>query len=176
LPSVLLGRARASVLRVVLDGENQAIHMREIARRTGLAVATVQRELKILSGVGLIERARQLQQVVYRPVVSAAAVGPLRALLSLDPDPIRDLSERLKSLAAVVRCAFVIEADPSATQLVVVGDVRFEDVFAIVEPIEARHGTAIRLFVFTDDGFTAQRNRFDFRAARILVGDLGQNP
>jgi len=160
------------VLRVLLADLNQSIHMREIARRSGLAVATVQRELKILVGVGLVERTRQLQQVLYRPAVSSEAIAPLRMLLQLDADAMRDLASALANFGPRVRLAFVIDADAMGFTLIVVGEVRFEELFAIVTPIETQHGKTIRLLAFTSEGFESQRGRFDLTRSRMLVGDL----
>jgi DNA-binding Lrp family transcriptional regulator len=147
--------------------------MREIARRAGLAVATVQRELKILLDAGLVERTQTAQHVLYRPAGDSRALPALRMLLGLDDDPVAEVAEKLKTLGTAVEWAF-FTADPKSASggiltLVVVGSARFEDVYGLVAPIEARQRWALRLLVLSSGGFAKQAERYELSQARVVI-------
>jgi hypothetical protein len=178
LPSALLGTARAAVLRVLLDDQQTpaaGLHLREIARRTSLAVATVQRELKLLVSLGLVDRSSANQQVLFTPRADASSLGALRALLGIATDPHAELKSMLRSFGPRVESAWLIESPsspfPAALKLIVVGTASFEDVFARLEPIERAMGRSIELQSFTSDGFSRHRGRYALESATRLVGD-----
>jgi len=54
---LLFGRARASVLRVLHKAVERGVplHLREIARRSGVSASAVQRELRLLRQLGIVQ-------------------------------------------------------------------------------------------------------------------------
>ena len=54
LPAILSSRVRAEILPLLFGVSPQDLHLREIARRSGFALATVQQELAKLERMGLV--------------------------------------------------------------------------------------------------------------------------
>src|SRR6266513_4039590 len=54
LLDVLFPKVRAEILRALFSGSNRRCYVRELMRETGLALCTVQDELRKLSGIGVI--------------------------------------------------------------------------------------------------------------------------
>ena len=51
---VLFPKVRAEILRALFGGSRERRYVRELMRETGLALCTVQDELRKLSGIGLV--------------------------------------------------------------------------------------------------------------------------
>lgn len=63
---VLFPRVRAEVLRLLFVGDERAMHLRELARKAGVAVRTMQQEVAKLERAGLIESTRDGNRLVLR--------------------------------------------------------------------------------------------------------------
>jgi len=55
LSKLLSSRVKAQVFRLLFDGTDARIHVRELERRSGLALGTVRQELKRLASLDLVE-------------------------------------------------------------------------------------------------------------------------
>ena len=64
--TLLFGTYRRQVLDLLLARPDQSLHVREIARRTGVPVGSLHRELRALADAGVLERAPAGRQVRYR--------------------------------------------------------------------------------------------------------------
>lgn len=62
----LLGKTRSAVLGALLLHPESALHVRELARLTGASPGSLHRELRRLSGLGLLSREEIGRQVHYR--------------------------------------------------------------------------------------------------------------
>jgi len=71
LPELLFPEYRRRVLGLLLLRPDEALHGREIARRTGLPAGTLTRELGKLAEVGLLKREKRGNQQVWRPRCSS---------------------------------------------------------------------------------------------------------
>lgn len=66
LAELLSSRVRAEVFRLLFDGREEELHMRELERRSGWAIGTIQTELSKLSRLGLVLRRRDGNRLYYR--------------------------------------------------------------------------------------------------------------
>jgi DNA-binding transcriptional ArsR family regulator len=81
LASVLLPEYRRRVLGLLLLRPDEALHGREIARRTGLPAGTVTRELTRLAEVGLLNREKRGNQQLYSADQSCPVFTELASIL-----------------------------------------------------------------------------------------------
>src|SRR6266700_2530805 len=81
LASVLLPEYRRRVLGLLLLRPEEALHGREIARRTGLPAGTVTRELTKLAEVGLLQRERRGNQKIYRANTNSPVFNEVAGIL-----------------------------------------------------------------------------------------------
>lgn len=101
LASVLLPEYRRRVLGLLLLRPEEALHGREIARRTGLPAGTVTRELTKLAEVGLLQRERRGNQQVYRANTRSPVFSELAGILRKQ----RNLSDYSGDLVPISQAA-----------------------------------------------------------------------
>jgi predicted nucleotidyltransferase len=135
LSSSLFGKTRRAVLSLLYSHTDESFYLREIARVAGLGLGAVQRELKRLSGTGIIRRTVRGNQVYYQAdpdcpifeelknlVIKTAGVGDvLRAALA-------PLADRIEVALIYGSFARGEEHRGSDVDLLVVGDVTFSEV------------------------------------------------
>ncbi|MDJ0828393.1 MAG: winged helix-turn-helix domain-containing protein, partial [Desulfobacterales bacterium] len=66
LSAILSSKVRAEIFRQLFNINNKAAYMRQMARRSGLAIGTVQSELKRLAQLNLITKRRDGNRLYYR--------------------------------------------------------------------------------------------------------------
>ena len=78
----LFGRARYQVLACLFSlRQSEGIHLREIARRTGLSPTAVQYELRLLNQAGLVVLDDATGRLLYRIDLTHAVAKELRAII-----------------------------------------------------------------------------------------------
>ena len=137
--------ARRKVLGILLGNPEGELHLRELARRAGLAPATVQREVASLTHAGLLERRRSGAQVYYRANRSSPLFLDLHRLVLKTVGLADVLREALEPLRDRIRCAFIFGSaargdlmSHSDVDLLVIGEVGLWDLTPALEEVEAR--------------------------------------
>jgi predicted nucleotidyltransferase len=161
---LLFSAYRRKVLALLLLRPDDALHVREIARLTGVPVGSLHRELRTLTAAGLLAREPVGNQVRYR-ANRACPIYPELAeifrktigLADLVRDTLRPLGERV-----LVAFVFGSMADGSAqassdVDLFVVGDATYADVVERLLPLRDRLGREINPVVMTRAELAAQR-------------------
>ena len=143
--SLLFGRIRGNVLALLFGAPGESFYIRQIAREIGASVGSVQRELALLDGVGLIERSVLGNQVFYRANRDYPVFAEVRALLAKTIGVFQLLKASLLSLSSRIDFAFVFgsvargeENAASDIDLMVVGDVSLDEVLDALAPLEKR--------------------------------------
>jgi len=65
LTEILSSKVRAEIFRLLFGLSDNRLHTREIERRSGLTIGTVQQELKKLSKLGLVNRQKDGNRIYY---------------------------------------------------------------------------------------------------------------
>ena len=161
LASVLLPEYRRRVLGLLLLRPDEALHGREIARRTGLAAGTVTRELTKLAEVGLLRREKRGNQQVYSADKTCPVFTELASMLRKTSGLADVLVQALAPAAPQIRVAFVFgsvaqarETAGSDIDLMVIGDVDFGQTVALIYPAQADLGREVNPKVFRADEFS----------------------
>jgi predicted nucleotidyltransferase len=84
----------------------EALHIRELYRRTGLGMASLQKELDRFQRLGIIEKRAQGRKVVYRLNLASERWRAMRALVRKLADPSEILREAFTGVPGV-EAAFV---------------------------------------------------------------------
>jgi uncharacterized protein len=158
LAEILSSRSRAEIFRLLFNGTEQEIHIREIERRSGLNDSTIRQELNKLTRLDLVEGRRDSNRVYYR----AKKENPLY------PD-IRNLVIKTSGLADALRavladdridCAFVFgsvargdEKAGSDVDLMVIGDIGLRELSSILSGIQEVIGREINPHVMSKREF-----------------------
>ena len=163
LASTLLPGYRRRVLGLLLLRPEEALHGREIARRTGLPAGTLTRELKRLADVGLLKRERRGNQQVYSADTSCAVFNEVAAILRKTSGLADVLAEALAPAAKQIRVAFVFgsmaqgrETGASDVDLLLIGDIGFAEAVGLLYPAQAALGREVNPKVFTAAEFSTK--------------------
>lgn len=102
--SLAAALASAAMVRLLLYfalHPDDAVHVRELGRRTGLATASLQNELARLQRLGLIVREQQGHKVLYRADPASPRWAPFRALIRQLAHPAEVLREAFSGIEGV---------------------------------------------------------------------------
>lgn len=130
LGTVLLGRTRGAVLGLLLSRPDEEFHVRQIARLSGATLGPVQRELKLLAQVGVLNCREVGNQLLYRADPTSPVHEELRGLIIKTVGMADVLKAALRGLVGQIRVAFLfgsfakgLQQKASDVDLMVVGDV-----------------------------------------------------
>ncbi len=163
LASTLLPGYRRRVLGLLLLRPEEALHGREIARRTGLPPGTLTRELKRLADVGLLKREKRGNQQVYSADTSCPVFNEVAGILRKTSGLADVLAEALAPAAQQLRVAFVFgsmaqgrEIGASDVDLLLIGDIGFAEAVNLLYPAQATLGREVNPKVFTAAEFSTK--------------------
>ena len=101
LRSALASPAMARLVLYFALHPDDAVHVRELGRRTGLAAASIQNELRRLLRLGLIEREVAGRRLLYRLHPQSPAWPAFRALIRQLAQPAEVLREAFSGIGGV---------------------------------------------------------------------------
>lgn len=169
LASILFPEYRRRVLALLLLHPDEALHGREIARRTGLAAGSVTRELGKLAEVGLLKRVKRGNQQVYSADTSAPIYSELASILRKTSGVADVLTEALAPVAAKLRAAFVFgsvaqgrETAGSDIDLLLVGELGFREAVELLYPTQASLGREVNPKLFSPEEFRVKASSEPF--------------
>ncbi|HLK99435.1 MAG TPA: MarR family transcriptional regulator [Myxococcaceae bacterium] len=156
LASLLFPEYRRRVLGLLLLRPEEALHGREIARRTGLPAGTITRELTKLAEVGLLKREKRGNQQVYSADTGASIYSELASILRKTSGMADVLRQSLAPLAPALRVAFVFgsvaqgrETAGSDIDLMLIGEVGFAHAVELLYPTQAVLGREVNPHVLS---------------------------
>lgn len=161
LPSLLFPEYRRRVLGLLLLRPDEALHGREIARRTGLPAGTITRELTKLAEVGLLKRTKRGNQQVYSADTSGPIFTELASILRKTSGLADVLVQALAPAAPNLRLAFVFgsvargqETGGSDVDVMLIGDLGFREAVELLHPCQATLGREVNPKLFSAREFT----------------------
>ena len=161
LPSLLFPEYRRRVLGLLLLRPDEALHGREIARRTGLPAGTITRELTKLAEVGLLKRTKRGNQQVYSADSTRPIFTELASILRKTSGLADVLVQALAPAAPKLRLAFVFgsvargqETGGSDVDVMLIGDLGFREAVELLHPCQATLGREVNPKLFSASEFT----------------------
>ena len=161
LPALLFPEYRRRVLGLLLLRPDEALHGREIARRTGLPAGTITRELTKLAEVGLLKRTKRGNQQVYSADTSGPIFTELASILRKTSGLADVLVQALAPAAPKLRLAFVFgsvargqETGGSDVDVMLIGDLGFREAVELLHPCQATLGREVNPKLFSTREFT----------------------
>ncbi len=163
IASVLLPEYRRRVLGLLLLRPADALHGREVARRTGLPAGTITRELTKLAEVGLLKREKRGNQQVYSADTTCPIYAELASILRKTSGLADVLIQALVPAAPELRLALVFgsvaqarETAGSDVDVLLIGDLDFAQAVTLLHPTQALLGREVNPKVFTAAEFSAK--------------------
>lgn len=163
LTTLLFPEYRRRVLGLLLLRPDEALHGREIARRTGLPAGTISRELGKLTEVGVLKREKRGNQQVYSADTSGPVYTELASILRKTSGLADVLVQALAPAAHRLRVAFVFGsvAQGRATagsdvDVMLIGDIGFRQAVELLHPTQAVLGREVNPKVLSAEEFSAK--------------------
>ena len=160
---MLLPGYRRRVLALLLHPE-EALHGREIARRTGLPSGTITRELVRLAQVGLLKREERGNQLLYSAERECPVFEELASILRKTSGVAEVLAEALAPAQDRIKAAFIYgsmargqERAGSDVDLIVIGDIGFAEVVKLLHASQRTLGREINPKVYSLKEWTDKR-------------------
>ncbi|HEX7373419.1 MAG TPA: nucleotidyltransferase domain-containing protein [Steroidobacteraceae bacterium] len=172
---LLFGSYRRQVLGLLLLRPDESLHVREIARLTGVPAGSLHRELASLESVGLLLREPFGNQVRYRanrthPIYRELAeiFRKTSGLADLIRDALAPIADRISVTFVFGSIARDEAAADSDVDVCVLGDVTLVEVVALLASLHDRLGRSVNPVVMTPAAFQKQRKNGDRFVRRVM--------
>ena len=176
LLSVLFPQVRAEVLRLLFAEAGRELHLRELTRRSGLGLGTVQDELAKLAGVDLVTSRRDGYRRYYRANAGHPLFSDLQQLVLKTAGLSDVLVEALQGVKGI-EVAFLFGSLAGGTgkagsdvDLMVIGAAGLRQLAPRLRQASARLGREINPVTMTAAEF-ARRQRHDRFLMDVLAKD-----
>lgn len=174
LAELFSSRVRAEIFRCLFSGTGEELHMRELERRSGCAIGTIQAELKKLARLDLVASRRDGNRLYY----GARTAHPLYLdLCSLVQKTVGVIGLLRTSLADCqgVDCAFLFgsladgrEKAGSDIDLMVIGDVGLRTLSGLLVTVTEQCGREVNPHIFTAREFRIRISHNDHFLSNVM--------
>jgi len=173
LPDMLSSRVRAEIFRLLFGVSAQELHMRELERRSGLAIGTIQQELRKLEGMDLLAVRRDGNRVYYSANTAHPLYRDIRNLVLKTSGLVEVLREALSNEG--IDLAFVFgsvargeEGAQGDVDLMVIADVGLAGVSAMLRGVSEKLGREVNPHVMSRDVFSERLKSGDHFLGRVI--------
>ena len=175
LADLLSSRARAGVFHLLFGLRYAELHVRALARQSGLHEATVRQELRKLKALDLVNERRDGNRAYFSANQAHPLYVEIRRLVLKTSGLVDVLRDALKS--ADVQTAFVFgsvaqgnEQARSDIDLMVVGDVGLRKLTSLLSGIPEQVGRDVSPHVMTGREYARRLRAGDHFVTRVLSG------
>lgn len=174
LSEILSSNIRAGIFRNLFGVSQQSLHLREIERRTGFAVGTVQQEIKKLKRLDIITQIKDGNRVYYRANTDHPLYPDIRNLV-LKTNGLADLLKDVLSSETKIKIAFVFgsvarqeEKAMSDVDLLVIGDIGLRKLTGLLMDVSDKLGREINPHRMTESDFIKRKKEKDHFLQQVL--------
>lgn len=175
LAEILSSKIRAEIFRILFGVVPDAsLHMREIERRTGFAIGTVQTELKKLQRLDIISRIKDGNRVYYRANIAHPLYTEIRTIV-LKTSGLADVIKEALCNEINIQTAFVFgsfarheEKAGSDVDLMVIGDIGLRKLTGLLTDTSGKIGREINPHIFSKKEFVKRKKESDHFLNQIL--------
>lgn len=175
LAETIWPKARRRIIGLLFTRPEEQWHLRDIARLTDLAPATVQREVVSLSDAGILTRQSSGNQVLYGADTSCPIFEELRGIAVKTVGVADVIRDALALFADRVEVAFIFgsmatgDAGPdSDIDVMLVGDVSLRDLVLVLRGLEERLGREVNPVTLSPDEFHSRAQQGEPFISRIM--------
>ncbi len=175
LAQILSSTVKAEIFRLLFGLNGQPLHVRELERRSGLAIGTVRQELAQLAKAGLIASHMDGNRKYYAARQDHPLYPEIRGLV-LKTSGLAEVVRRALERDKRIEFAFIFgslaqarEQAHSDVDLLVVGDLGLRDVTKLLSGVVDKVGREINPKVFTSHEFRRRKRTGDHFLSRVLA-------
>jgi uncharacterized protein len=178
LIDVLVSRTKQQVLAATLLQPQRRWYLLELARHLGVRPSSLQRELKLLTGAGILNRYQNGNRVYFQADPDCPIFPELAQILAKTIGIVNVLKETLEPLRDRITVAFVYgsvadssERSSSDIDLMVIGGIRLSDIAPVLRNAEQKLARAVNPTVYNPDEFTRRIARENHFLTSVLRGE-----
>lgn len=174
LLDIVSSRRKAEIFRLLFGAEARDYHLRELARRSGLALRTVQQELAQLAKAGLVTAWRDGNRLYYEANKNNPVYGDLRNIVLKTAGLAHALQSALRT--PDIELAFIFGSLASETarpesdvDLMVIGTLGLRRLAQLLSGMADKLGREINPHVLTKDEFKQRKHSADHFISSVLA-------
>jgi predicted nucleotidyltransferase len=173
LPDILSSRGRAEVFRLLFGVSPQELHLRELQRRSGLALRTIQQEVEKLEGMELLVSRRDGNRVYYSANTSHPLYEDIHGLVLKTSGLVEVLRDALadKGIAAAFVFGSVARGEEGAegdVDVMIIADAGLKKVSSWLSGVSEKLGREVNPHVMSKAEFNQRRKAGDHFLLRVL--------
>ena len=175
LSDILSSKVRAEVFRLLFGLNHKALHVREIERRSGFAIGTIQTELKKLYKLNLVLKNRDGNRLYYRANQQHPIYSEIHALVVKTVGLLEVLKDALAGEPAICS-AFIFgsiadgsDKAESDIDLMVVGEIGLRSVSRLLQGLSETVGREINPFILTPNEFIKRKSEIEPFISKVLA-------
>jgi uncharacterized protein len=174
LAEILSSKIRSEIFRMLFGVNDEALHMREIERRSGLSIGTTQQEVKKLFRLNLIKERKDGNRIYYRANKEHPLYAEIRSLVLKTVGLVDFFQEALKANPDI-KLAFVFgsiarheEKDKSDVDLMIIGDIGMRQLMGLLSGVSAQIGREINPHILGIKEFLKRKSAKDHFLSQVL--------
>ena len=175
LAELLSSKIRAGIFRILFGvAPDTELHMREIERRTGFAIGTVQKELQKLQRLDIVTRVKDGNRVYYHANTAHPLYSDIRSLVlktSGLADVIKDALANKKGIKVAFVFGSLARQEDKATSdvdLMVIGNITLRKLTGLLMDVAGKIGREINPHALTEKEFVKRRTEQDHFLNQVL--------
>lgn len=169
----LFPKARAEIFRLLFADHDEELHLRDLARQSGMAVGALQKEVQKLEEAELLVARRDGNRLYFRANVTNPIFPELSGIVSKSCGLSDRLAEAIKSIDGI-KLAFVFgsiaSGDAKASSDIdffVIGSVGLRKLTPKLRPVSESLGREINPYSISEKGYTEKSKSGDTFIANV---------
>jgi len=174
LSEILSSKVRAEVFRLLFGLNENALHVREIERRSGFTIGTIQTEMKKLYRLDLVSKRRDGNRLYYSANQQHPVFSEIQTLV-VKTVGLFDVLKGALSGEKAIRVAFVFgslaggsEKAGSDVDLMVIGEIGLRSLTRLLHGLTEKLGREINPYVLTPEELKHRKSENEHFLTRVL--------
>ena len=174
LAEILSSKIRAEIFRLLFGTSDEELHMREIERRSGYAIGTIQTELKKLLRLDLVKKRKDGNRLYYRANKKHPLYPDIRSLV-LKTIGLGDILKNALRQDSDISIAFVFgsiaryeETAESDVDLMVIGKLGLRKLTGMLSGVSEQIGREINPHVLSVNEFVKRKTNREHFITQVL--------
>jgi len=175
LAEILSSKIRAEIFRLLFGTSGQPLHMRDIERKSGFAIGTIQGELKKLSGLDLVLKEKDGNRTYYRANKNHPLYSDIHNLVLKTTglvDVLKNALETKKIKLAFVFGSFARSEEKAGSDidLMVIGNLGLLDLTKLLANTQETLFREINPHIHSEEEFREKIKENDHFISQIVAG------
>ena len=175
LSEILSSKVRAEVFRLLFGMNDTPLHVREIERRSGFAIGTIQTEMKKLYKLNLVLKNRDGNRLYYRANRQHPIYSDIHSLV-IKTVGLIDVLKKVLAGEKAIRTAFIFgsiaegsEKAESDIDLMVIGEIGVRALSSLLKGLAEEFGREINPYVLSPKEFSQRKSETERFISKVLV-------